>query len=93
VTKHALTTKAVRGVRLDLALPDGARLLSGKATHDAGQLEGRAYKPSAPTRRPADLTDDRAKVEWMVAAHVGALIEVVASHPRSGTVRGHITLG
>jgi hypothetical protein len=93
VTKHALATKAVRGVRLELELAEGSRLLSGKATHDVGQLEGRAYKPSAPTRRPADPTDDRAKVEWIVVAPVGATIELVASHPRAGTVRRGLTLG
>ncbi len=93
VTKHALMTKSVRGVRVEVSLPEGARLLSGKTTHDAGQLEGRAYKPSAPTRRPSDQTDDRAKVEWIVAAPAGAEVAVVASHPRAGTIRRRIRLG
>lgn len=93
VTKHGLATKAVRGVRLEVGLPDGARLLSGKVVHDAGQLEGRAYKSSAPTRRPADPTDDRATVEWVVVAPAGARVGVVASHPRAGTARAAVTLG
>ncbi len=92
VTKHALAIKAVRGVRMELAVPEGTHLVTGKATRDAGQLEGRAYKSSAPTRRPADATDDRAKVEWVVTGVAGATLTLDASHSRAGTARASLTL-
>lgn len=92
VTKRARDIKAVRGVRCELGLPDGARLVSGKLQEDADQLEGRASKASAPTRRPADPTDDRAKVEWVIVGTAGQRIGITASHPRAGTVRTSLIL-
>src|SRR5262249_46438479 len=68
VTKHALDIKAVRGVVCEIELPEGATLETGQPREEIGQLEGRAYKASAPTRRAADPTEDRAKVEWVVRA-------------------------
>ena len=92
MTKRARDIKAVRGVRCELDLPDGARLVSAKLQQDAGQREGRAYKASAPTRRPADPTDDRAKVEWVIVGTVGQSIGITKSHPRAGTVRPSVIL-
>ena len=66
MTRLARDIKTVRGVRCEPDLPDVARLVSGKLQENAGQREGRAYKASAPTRRPADPTDSRAKVEWVI---------------------------
>ena len=59
VTKQALEKKLVQGLRCEIALPPGATLETGKAREERGQLEGRAYKPSTPTRRAADNTDER----------------------------------
>ena len=92
VTKRARDIKAVRGVRCEPDLPDGARLVAGKLQEDAGQREGRAYMASAPTRRPADPTDDRAKVEWVIVGTVGQAIGITASHPSAGTVRPLVIL-
>ena len=49
VTKKALERNAVRGLVAELTLPPGASLKSGKLREVHGQLEGRAYKASAPT--------------------------------------------
>jgi hypothetical protein len=92
VTKQALEQKLVAGLRCEIALPPGATLEAGKPREDLGQLEGRAYKPSAPTRRAADNTDDRAKVEWVVRAPQGGSVSVTARHDRAGTVRAEIPL-
>ena len=92
MTRRARDIKAVRGVRCEPELPDGARLVAGKRQEDVGQREGRACMASAPTRRPADPTDDRAKVEWVIVGTVGQSIGITASHPRAGTVRPSVIL-
>ena len=92
MTKLARDIKAVRGVRCEPVLPDGARLVAGKLQEDEGQREGGSYKASAPTRRRADPTDDRAKVEWVIVGTARQSIGITASHPRAGAVRPSVIL-
>jgi murein tripeptide amidase MpaA len=92
VTKHALESKLVRGVVCEIELPEGATLETGKHLEERGQLEGRAYKPSAATRRAADPTDDRLKVEWVVRAPAGSTVRLLARHERAGVVRAEVSL-
>ncbi len=92
VTKKALEKKVVRGVICEIELPEGADLEAGKPRVDIGQLEGRAYKPSAPVSRVADPTEDRAKAEWVVRAPKGGTVRLVARHDRAGVVRAEVAL-
>jgi hypothetical protein len=92
ITKKALEKKLVRGVIAEIALPDGATLRTGKPREELGQLEGRAYKPSAASVWNADPTDDRAKVEWVVHAPRGGTVRLVARHERAGVVRAECAL-
>jgi murein tripeptide amidase MpaA len=93
VTKLALEKALTRGVIAEITLPEGATLESGKPCEERGQLEGRAYKPSAPIGWAiADPTDDRLKAEWVVRAPHGGTVELVARHDRAGTVRAAVTL-
>lgn len=87
ITKKALEKKLVRGVIAEIELPDGATLQLGKPREELGQLEGRAYKPSAANVWNADPTDDRAKVEWVVHAPQGGTVRLTARHDRAGVVR------
>jgi murein tripeptide amidase MpaA len=87
ITKKALEKKLVRGVIAEIELPDGATLQLGKPREELGQLEGRAYKPSAANVWNADPTDDRAKVEWVVHAPQGGTVRLTARHERAGVVR------
>jgi len=87
ITKKALEKKLVRGVIAEIELPDGATLHTGKPREELGQLEGRAYKPSAISVWNADPTDDRAKVEWIVHAPQGGTVRLTARHERAGVVR------
>jgi hypothetical protein len=87
ITKKAVEKKLVRGVVAEIELPDGATLRTGKPREELGQLEGRAYKPSAVTFWNADPTDDRAKVEWVVHAPQGGTVRLTARHERAGVVR------
>jgi murein tripeptide amidase MpaA len=94
VTKNALKKKAVRGVVCEIELPEGASLETGKLREELGQLEGRAYKPSAPSASfySVDATEDRAKVEWVVRAPQGVKVKLTARHERAGVVTSEISL-
>ncbi|TAH49375.1 MAG: carboxypeptidase [Chloroflexota bacterium] len=92
VTKKALEKKAVRGVIVELELPAGATLETGKMREDIGQLEGRAYKGPAASVWDEDPTQDRAKCEWTIHAPHGGALKIVAKHERAGTVRKEINL-
>ena len=93
VSKRALARKTVRGVMVDVALPDGATLAAGKAHDDHGQLEGRAYKHTGVSFWPdRNVTDDRARLEWVVRGKPGQEVGLVAQHDKAGTVRARVTL-
>ncbi len=94
VSKRSLERKVVRGVIVDVLLPDGAALLSGKTREDIGQLEGKAYKHTGISFWPDyHVTDDRAKIEWVVQGRAGDRIGLTARHERAGTVRIELELG
>lgn len=96
VTKRALATKRTRGIVCEIELPEGVRLESGLRREERGELEGRAYKPVAPSSWAGwsgDVTDDRLKVEWVVRAPAGTLLELTARHERAGAVRAEVRLG
>jgi hypothetical protein len=93
VSKMALKRKLLRGVLAEIALPDGASLVSGKAREELGELEGWAYlhtgisfwgqkKPSA----------DLAYADWIVRAPRGTPVELTAWHERAGRIRAAATL-
>jgi hypothetical protein len=92
VTKKALERKAVRPVIVEIELPPGAVLETGKVREELGQLEGRAYKSAGGFGAMADPTDDRAKVEWVVRAAEGSTLRVTARHERAGVVRRDLRL-
>jgi hypothetical protein len=94
VSKRALERKIVRGVVAEIALPEGAELVHGKRREDIGQLEGKWSKHTGVSFWPDyNVTDDRAKVEWVVRGKRGDRVELVARHERAGTVRATVTLG
>jgi murein tripeptide amidase MpaA len=93
VSKRALERKVVRGVVVELALPQGAELVSGRRREDIGQLEGKAYKHTGISFWPDyHVTDDRAKFEWVVKGNIGSTVELTARHERAGTVRASVVL-
>ncbi len=95
VCKRALENNLVRGVVCEIALSPGAELVSGKLREERHQLEGRAYTPATSSSWAGwggDVTDHRLKVEWVVRAAVGAVIQLSARHQRAGTVRARVRL-
>ena len=94
VSKRAQERKVVREVIAEISLPDGAELISGKRREGMGQLEGKAYKHTGISFWPDyHVTDDRAKMEWVVRAKAGDVITLTAKHERAGTVRAELKLG
>ncbi|MCA9971128.1 MAG: hypothetical protein KC425_12975 [Anaerolineales bacterium] len=92
VSKKALEMNVTREVEVDLTLPAGARLVTGKAKTMLGQLQGRDQQASSPLWG-GDSTSERGKVEWVIEAEPGAEIEIVAHHLRAGTIRRKVQLG
>jgi len=90
VTKKAMEKKVTRGVVCEIELPEGATLETGKPREELSQLEGRAYKPSAPDAE--DATTDRVKVEWAVRAALGGTVKLTARHERAGVVVAEVEL-
>jgi hypothetical protein len=78
---------------VEIALPEGAALSSGKPREEIGQLEGRHLTAvSATPWGISAATADRAKVEWVIHAPNGGSAQLVAKHDRAGVVRVEITL-
>jgi hypothetical protein len=93
VSKRALERKVVRGVIAEIALPAGAALVQGKRREELGQLEGKAYKHTGVSFWPdRNVTDDRAKIEWIVSGKAGDEVRLTARHERAGTVRATVKL-
>jgi murein tripeptide amidase MpaA len=92
VTEKAVERQAVRGIEVELDVPDGARLVGGEAKTEAGQLKGRSDKRSTTWWANDESTGDLAKVEWVIEAPVGTEVGVEARHARAGTLRRSITL-
>ena len=76
VTKKALERKLTRGVIVEINLPKGASLQSGKEREELGELEGRAYKTVFPDEAE-ESTNERVKVEWVVKAKRGTKIKLM----------------
>lgn len=93
VSKRAEHRKVVRGLIVDVELPDGASLAAGKPHEEFGQLGGRAHKHTGVSFWPDyHVTDDRMKLEWVVRGKAADVVKLVARHERAGTVRASVTL-
>ena len=82
----------VRPLEVELTLPDGGRLVGGELKVEAGQLQGRNLKRNTIGWRTDDATNDRAKLEWVVEAPNGGVLEIEARHQRAGVVRAALEL-
>ncbi|MBZ0285917.1 MAG: carboxypeptidase [Anaerolineae bacterium] len=93
VSKKALEKKVVRGVIAEIDLPEGASLKTGKGREDIGQLEGWNNLGVALTAwGSADVTSERAKVEWVIFAPNKGTVKLIARHERAGVVRTEVEL-
>ncbi|HLI49562.1 MAG TPA: M14 family metallopeptidase [Chthonomonas sp.] len=92
ISKKALEKQVCRPLVAEIELPEGAVLEVGKPRMEGEQLEGKAYKASAPYGWTADATRERAKVEWVVRGPAGSVVKLTARHDRAGVVRAQVTL-
>ncbi|MCX6029180.1 MAG: M14 family metallopeptidase [Chloroflexi bacterium] len=88
-SQQALKMKAARPVRLELELPAGASLVSGKPKQEIGHLEGRSNKLEVGYYE-ASPTDNRGKAEWLIHAPAGGALALRAIAERGGTIHRHI---
>jgi murein tripeptide amidase MpaA len=91
-SQQALKMKAVRPVRLELELPEGATLKGGKPKQEIGQLEGRSNKLEV-AYYEASPTDNRGKAEWLIHAPAGGTLTVRAVAERGGTIQRQVAVG
>jgi len=91
ITQKAVDRKAVRPIEVELTLPEGAKMINGEKKTEVGQLDGRSDKRNLLSTY-ADVTSDRAKVEWVITAPQGGTLKIEARHQRAGTLRREVEL-
>lgn len=91
ITQKAVDRKAVRPIEVELTLPEGAKLINGEKKTEVGQLDGRSDKRNLLSTY-ADVTSDRVKVEWVIAAPKGGPLKIEARHQRAGVIRREVEL-
>lgn len=89
-SRQAKKMKAVRPVRLEVTLPEGATLVGGKLKQEIGHLEGRSNKLEVTFSDSS--TDNRCKAEWLIRAPQGGALTVRAVAERAGTIVKELTL-
>jgi len=92
VSQKAVDRKAVRPLEAEITVPGGGRVVGGEKKVELGQLDGRVHRRSLLWWASNDATSDRAKVEWVVEAPAGSVVQVEARHQRAGTQRRELTL-
>ncbi len=80
------TRKSCRPVRVEIELPDGAVLTSGKHRQELGHLEGRSNKMEVSALSADSPTDNRARLEWVIEAAPGTKIKLKILSERAGSI-------
>ncbi len=78
--------KAVRPVRVELELPENARLVNGKRRVQLGHLEGRSNKLDLAAVGGESPTDNRARAEWVLQANSGSNVALTIASERAGKI-------
>ncbi len=84
--------RSARPVRVELELPEGAQLTSGKRREELGHLEGRSNKLEVGTTGAESPTDNRARLEWVIKAASGSRLRVMILSERAGTISREVVL-
>jgi len=94
VTEQARRMQGGRPITAELALPDGAELLLGKAKEEVEHLDGRVIRDDVPVFwwgvAPQQLRERR--LEWVVRAPGGGSVTLTATAQRAGCDRKSVVL-
>jgi len=91
-SQQSKSRKSSRPVRVELELPDGAVITSGKHREELGHLEGRSNKLDVSAYSADSPTDNRARLEWVIQAAAGIKIKIKILSERAGVISREITL-
>ncbi len=91
-SQQGKSRKAARPVRVELELPDGVTLASGKRKEELGHLEGRSNKLEVTAYSADSPTDNRARLEWVIKAAQGTKITVKILSERAGSLTAEVVL-
>lgn len=93
LSKKALEKKVTRGVIAEIDLPPDARLVTGKTREELSQLEGwNNIGPSLGPWEDSGVTNNRAKVVWVIHSPNKGMVNLTARHERAGVVRVEVEL-
>jgi murein tripeptide amidase MpaA len=81
----------MREIRVELEIPAGVEIITGKQKSNIGHLEGRSNKIGQTFIR-ATPTDNRARLQWTLKAPSGTTIQAHILSERAGTIHEEITL-
>ncbi len=90
-SKRGQERQAVKPIRVDLELPEGATLVQGKLQTEIGQLEGRSNKFTV-GGLGVSPTDNRCRLEWVVRAQPHQSVKITAISERAGTATTTVEL-
>jgi hypothetical protein len=92
-SEQAKIRKAIRPIRAELVLPEGAELLvNQKRSNHIGHLEGRSNKLSVNSTYGSSPTDNRGKVEWVIHVPYNKEVTFKILSERAGSIKQHIYL-
>jgi hypothetical protein len=91
-SQQSKSRQSSRPVRVELELPDGAVLTSGKHREDMGHLEGRSNKLEVGANSADSPTDNRARLEWVIQATAGSKIRIKILSERAGSIIREVQL-
>jgi len=91
-SEQAKSRQAVRPVRIELDLPEEAKIINGKRRVQIGQLEGRSNKLSVSSIYSTSPTDNRGKAEWVIHVPHGSAVTVAVLSERAGIIKREVQL-
>jgi murein tripeptide amidase MpaA len=91
-SQQAKKRKAVRPVRVEIDLPAGCTIASGKTRLELGHLEGRSNKVELMPVWASSPTDNRARAEWVLKGKAGSQVGFHIISERAGTLHRTLTL-
>lgn len=91
-SEQAKSRQAIRPVRVELDLPEGATLIDGKHRVQLGHLEGRSNKLSLSSIFSTSPTDNREKAEWVIQASDEVDITITVKSERAGILKRQVKL-